>query len=128
MKHMVYDDFEAKRRQFLQIMIPDSQSYRGIARPSPGKRLSSSTFIDGQPIITITHDTTEPFRALHPSRLSICLAKTGSWKALVLPRLLGSLGDGRRQTAGSVDATVGAVAVLSPLGDQLDCRGLVEVE
>jgi hypothetical protein len=85
--------------------------------------LSSSTFIDGQPIITITHDTTEPLRALHPSQLSKCLAVNGrqdvesprvaeaSWAAWV--RTASNSGE-------AFEATVGAVAVLNPLGDQLD--------
>lgn len=53
------------RHQFLQIMIPDSQSYRGTSLPECQKRRPAQPLIDGQPVITKDHDTTQPFRALH---------------------------------------------------------------
>lgn len=69
-----HSNSEAKHHQFLQIMIPDPQSYQGLACPSTCKRLlSSSTFVNRQPVMIMTHDTTEPFHALHPIHLSKCL-------------------------------------------------------
>jgi hypothetical protein len=115
-----HSGFEAKQHQFLQIMIPDLQSYQGLTCPSIGKCLhSSSTFVDKQPVMTMTHDTTEPSRALHPIRLSTCLVVREDViiAASLVAETFWVVWWGTVSDSGELHATVGAVAMLNPRGD-----------